>query len=65
MRVSRSHPGALEDTELSVLGDRAELGERRQDAEELRCRHGWQSYLTALIAKTDAEWVSEGLLGSF
>lgn len=58
-------PGAVEDTELSVLGNRAEVGDRRQDAEELRCRHGWQSYLTALIVKIDAEWVSEELLGSF
>lgn len=58
-------PGAVEDTELSVLRDRAEVGERRQGAEELRCRHGWQSFLTTLIAKIDAEWVSEELLGSF
>lgn len=64
MRVSRGHPRAVEDTELSVLGDRAEVGERRQDAEELRCRRGWQSYLITLIAKIDAEWVSEELLGS-
>lgn len=65
MTVSRSHPGAVEDTELSVLGDRAEVGERRQHAEEVRCRRGWQSYLSALIAKIDAEWVSEELLASF